>query len=249
MNTITPSTNRNELLTQLYVFRGMLGQVYVCAESCENYKKQVADATGNLEQIEDELQSCKFQVLQDIHRRKISNYKNADECKNKINTLQSKAFAVKMRIEGLNKSMERYRTTFVERKDALKKMFGSFLFESDWNRIDTLIYLVASGRADSLKEALNGSDVIIRHDEVVGKLTEIKNSIYRQTQMMSECTRALLLGMNEINKSIKEVGSKIDSLNDCIMIATASINETINTSSREMCERIGRVSNQLYRMR
>ena len=141
-----------------------------------------------------------------------------------------------------------YKRAFVTKQKGMKDVFSDFLIERDWDKVDTLIYLVASGRADTLKEALNASDLIVRHDEVVGKLNEIRTSIDNQTQVMTECTRALLLGMNEINKSIKEVGTKIDSLRDCVMIAAASINATIDTSSTEMCERIGRISNQLYRM-
>lgn len=141
-----------------------------------------------------------------------------------------------------------YKRAFVTKQKGMKDVFSDFLIVRDWDKVDTLIYLVASGRADTLKEALNASDLIVRHDEVVGQLNEIRTSIDNQTQVMTECTRALLLGMNEINKSIKEVGTKIDSLRDCVNLAAASINATIDTSSTEMCERIGRIGNQLYRM-
>lgn len=357
MSKIVPSTNKRELLTQLYIFRGMLGDVYTAAESCDK-------AAQDVDEEKTELRYRKSILLTDIAQRKKQKIKRIVSCilftmlaivvtvamyflgafdkslwfivvpvvillacgiynwffngfyptenyiKNISKTKDEQAImrdylskkigydvciinekghitgysykmskrelAVLVDFDDYNKYVkthpndmavvkiksledeiakhhrvdlvENNKQAFVIKQKGMKDVFSDFLIERDWDKVDTLIYLVASGRADTLKEALNASDLIVRHDEVVGKLNEIRTSIDNQTQVMTECTRALLLGMNEINKSIKEVGTKIDSLRDCVNLAAASINATIDTSSTEMCERIGRIGNQLYRM-
>lgn len=127
-----------------------------------------------------------------------------------------------------------------------KRAFSNFLIESDWEKVDTLIYLISSRRADTLKEALLGADTVIRHEQIVTGLNDIKQAIDTQTNVMTECTKALLMGMNEINNSIQQVAQSIDSLSECIAMSAAAIASTINVSSREMCARIGVLSNQLY---
>ena len=382
MSKIVPSTNKRELLTQLYIFRGMLGDVYTAAESYD-------DVVQNFDDEKTELRYRKSILLTDIAKRKKQKMKRIVSCilfsmlaiavtvamyflgafdkslwfivvpvvillacgiynrffngfyptenyiKNISKTTDEQAImrdylsnkigydvciidekgrfftkygdklaslvslddydkyvkehpndAAVLKIKSLEKELEShyksgltvekddydydydvdahdddydidgnnldylayYKRAFVTKQKGMKDVFSDFLIVRDWDKVDTLIYLVASGRADTLKEALNASDLIVRHDEVVGQLNEIRTSIDNQTQVMTECTRALLLGMNEINKSIKEVGTKIDSLRDCVNLAAASINATIDTSSTEMCERIGRIGNQLYRM-
>lgn len=73
MSKIVPSTNKRELLTQLYIFRGMLGDVYTAAESYD-------DVVQNFDDKKTELRYRKSILLTDIAQRKKQKMKRIVSC-------------------------------------------------------------------------------------------------------------------------------------------------------------------------
>lgn len=325
MEKIRPSSDKKELLAQLYVFRGMLGEVYCAANNYEQSKSIFEEQKSVVENLSNEFNKLPEKIVDTIARKK----QHGKDVKTRITMIAglflicgliffitikylfplieggpfllliyvvpaALFLGIKM-IKGYergwpswrvkdkarkeyeyyiennrddnnvkllkkypdeiaaakNVANEKYRPMIInqrkycEKKEVLKNMFSEFLIEQDWGMIDTLLYMVSSGRADTLKEALNTGDLAVRHEQIIGEIKRTQLLLANLTNTTIQCTRALCMGMNQLNDSINRVGNKIDSLSECVRQAGNSINKTIEVSSIEMSERIGRINYQL----
>ncbi|HCE34657.1 MAG TPA: hypothetical protein DEQ88_04750 [Clostridiales bacterium] len=329
MEKIIPSSDKKELLAQLYVFRGMLGEVYCAADNYEQSKLIFEEQKSVVENLSNKFNELPETIVNTIAKHKqchndaklritmivglslacgliflttikyliplldggpqllliypilfavpaalffgikwIKNYRrgspslrvekkakkeyeyyiqnNRDD--NNVKLLKKYPDEIATAKKAANekyKPMIINQRKYCEKKEVLKNMFAEFLIERDWGMIDTLLYMVSSGRADTMKEALNTGDLAIRHEQMIGEIKRTQLLLANLTNTTIQCTRALCMGMNQLNDSINRVGNKIDSLSECVRQAGNSINKTIEVSSIEMTERIGRINYQL----
>lgn len=316
MEKIRPSSDKKELLAQLYVFRGMLGEVYCAANNYEQSKSIFEEQKSVVENLSNEFNKLPEKIVDTIARKKqhgkdvktritmiaglflicgliafiaikyeffpliyavpaalffgiylIKDYEGWTSWRVKDKARKEYEYYIENNRKDNNVKLlkkypdeiaaaknvanEKYRPMIInqrkycEKKEVLKNMFSEFLIERDWGMIDTLLYMVSSGRADTMKEALNTGDLAIRHEQMIGEIKKTQLLLANLTNTTIQCTRALCMGMNQLNDSINRVGNKIDSLSECVRQAGNSINKTIEVSSIEMSERIGRINYQL----
>lgn len=328
MEKIRPSSDKKELLAQLYVFRGILGEVYCAANNYEQSKSIFEEQKSVVENLSNEFNKLPEKIVDTIARKKqhgkdvktritmiaglflicgliffitikylfplieggpfflliypilfavpaalffgiklIKDYEGWTSWRVKDKAREQYEYYIENNRDDNNVKLlkkypdeiavaknvanEKYRPMIInqrkycEKKEVLKNMFSEFLIEQDWGMIDTLLYMVSSGRADTLKEALNTGDLAVRHEQIIGEIKRTQLLLANLTNTTIQCTRALCMGMNQLNDSINRVGNKIDSLSECVRQAGNSINKTIEVSSIEMSERIGRINYQL----
>lgn len=152
---------------------------------------------------------------------------------------------------------------FEQIKGAVAQTFAGFLLEVDWPMVDTIFYMVASGRANTMQEALNYGDLEVRHEQVMNMFGVLKNTIYNGFAETSLALKDICISVNNIcnkcesileatygmNSSIQEVrGSIIDMnmdmndnfamINDTIKFMGTCIDATVRASSKELVQKI-----------
>ena len=99
-------------------------------------------------------------------------------------------------------------------KDSLNKVYDSWLSESDWGNVDLLIYYLETGRADTLKEALQLVDRQRQTDQIVEAIEEageaICATIYTASQRLGQ---ALAQSFSVISAQLSKLGTKLDGIN------------------------------------
>lgn len=320
MEKIRPSSDKKELLAQLFVFRGMLSEVYCAANNYEQSKSNFEEQKSAVENLSNEFNKLPEKIVDTIARKKqhgkdvktrimmiaglflicglilfflfrligggpfflliyaapvalyfgitfIKDYQGQPSWRVEDKARKQYEYYIENNRDDNNVKLlkkypgeiaaakkvanEKYKPMIInqrkycEKKEVFKNMFSEFLIEQDWGMIDTLLYIVSSGRADTLKEALNTGDLAVRHEQIIGEIKRTQQLLANLTNITIQCTRVLCMGMNQLNDSINRVGNKIDSLSECVRQAGNSINKTIEVSSIEMSERIGRINYQL----
>ena len=113
-----------------------------------------------------------------------------------------------------------------------------FIKFADWKNIDGIIYMLDSGRADTLKEALNLLDQKIYADMIVGAIGDLNQNVCQrltslETNMNKNFTE--LFGKIDItNSQLKSINNSIIDLRDATLISSAVIAESINNSTRTL---------------
>lgn len=145
----------------------------------------------------------------------------------------------------------------------LVKTYESFLSPRDWKHIDLLIYYIDTGRADSIKEALQQVDMQMRMNTLVETIsvasnaicTTIKTSINTLRQDLDRNFQALafqLKQQNEVLGTIKtevgtmrsEVDSKLESISSNQSMQNALLTK-INVSSEELVKQADSITSGL----
>ncbi len=104
----------------------------------------------------------------------------------------------------------------------------SFLSRSDWPEIDSIIFMLESGRADTLKEALNLSDLKKYKNEIVESVDRVNRTVIRGINAVR----------NDLNRYFNTLFDKLDSLNSSLVNIAGEISnntEAIRCSSAEIC--------------
>ena len=115
---------------------------------------------------------------------------------------------------------------------ALRQQFGSILMEADWENVDLLIFYLNSGRADSLKEALQLVDRQRQTDQISSAIRTaaehisftMQSNTYRLAQVMTGCFSelskqiqqnhvAVLSSMDQTTEAISRLSGSVGSLN------------------------------------
>ena len=99
--------------------------------------------------------------------------------------------------------------------------YSSVLTVADWPNIDLLIFYFNTGRADTLKEALQLVDEQRRNDAIVHAIgsasREISNTIQRNFNNLSSMLSA---HFSRINMQIEDLSFRMDKLGDAVGEAT-----------------------------
>lgn len=130
---------------------------------------------------------------------------------------------------------------FMEKKAYVASQFFGFLIEDDWRMIDDLIYMVVSGRATTMQEALNYGDLKLRHEETIKALNTVAQILNEQMIVQKQLLQATLNAV----AGIYALSDKLDDLKTVIVASAASVNKTIKASSKAMCQSIGQVKQSI----
>ncbi len=106
--------------------------------------------------------------------------------------------------------------------DQLKTVSTNLLDERDWQHLDIVIYMLETGRADTIKEALQQADLYVRHNEIRHMLA---------TATMAICTT--------IQENIRTLSRTIDTRLREIQNTLAENNQTQKSISLGMQRLIG----------
>lgn len=141
----------------------------------------------------------------------------------------------------------------------LQRTYGSVIAESDWPVIDYVIYLFATGRADTLKEALLTADTERRKDEIISAIHQaadkISDTVKQSAQMIggilsagiNTLASAIQSGINRQSALIAEQNAKLGSLSSQVsslsgsvaafgnsISVSAALNAKLNESSEQL---------------
>lgn len=146
---------------------------------------------------------------------------------------------------------------------ALHQQFDAILMEADWENVDLLIFYLSTGRADSLKEALQLVDRQRQTDQISSAIqvaahhiaNTLRENTYRLAGVMTGCFRelssqiqasqtAILAGTNRTAAALGQISSQMQSLHsgiesqNQILLETKDLNaallEQADKSSHEL---------------
>ena len=124
-------------------------------------------------------------------------------------------------------------------RNVLLKEFGDILTEDDWCNVDLLIFYLNTGRADSLKEALQLVDAQRQTNQIVHAIgaaaayvsNTMQENTYRLARVMNDCFSNL---SNQINHNHKELVGAISDLNDSFTSQIGSFESTVRAQSNAL---------------
>lgn len=120
-----------------------------------------------------------------------------------------------------------------EVKEAIKILEKKFslLSKSDWADIDALIFFLESGRADSIKEALNLNDLKKYKDEIVASVDRVNQTVIQGIHAIRQ----------DLNLYFNTLFSKLDNLNNSLVMVAKEISKNtaaLHYSSEQICRAI-----------
>ena len=125
--------------------------------------------------------------------------------------------------------------------NSLVNAFGDTLNPQDWGNIDTIIYCLETNRADTLKEALHQTDLVIRHEEIKAVMVNMGNKI---CSTIAACTERLYWQMENISENQKHISAELKNINDNILSASemqTALLEKANENSKKLMEDVNRM--------
>ena len=129
-----------------------------------------------------------------------------------------------------------------------RQLKNSILDERDWENLDIIIYELETGRADTIKEALQQTDLLIRHNEIkqaIGKASEaICNTIQQSMSEISFSIERNMLRIHDDFISLSEDQRRIQqSLQDVVSAQELSnaLKEKANVSSAQLAADVKRL--------
>ena len=148
---------------------------------------------------------------------------------------------------------------------ALHQQFDSILTEADWENVDLLIFYLNTGRADSLKEALQLVDRQRQTDQIRYAIRDayqhiastMRDNTYRLAKVMTGCFHALsdqiqqnhsamMAGIQQTNEALSHLSGSVHSL-DTHMQSLSSGIESQNQTLLEANELNAALLNQAHR--
>lgn len=191
-------------------------------------------------------------------------YRTIENSKDDIEALieENKGVRAKRRkaAEKYNKDAEVIVPTIKILYNALVDTYGGLLDPRDWENLDLIVYYITTGRADTLKEALQQVDTQKRADTLVQAIGEASNAICQTINVsinalredMKACFSSLksqlasqhaqqMSALSSISSNVEKVESRLKSINTNTAMQTALLSE-INVSSKKLAESASSIS-------
>lgn len=161
-----------------------------------------------------------------------------DQFSYKYVALKDKIDEAKKRLEFECEQNQKLTTIFKNKFGIVACNFAHFLVRADWGMVDVLLHMISSGRADSLKEALNLGDLKIRHDVIMKSINDLNETI-----KLGYCTisKQLIDTQYMIANLSNNISKSMFGLREAINESSASIRKTLNFNSNQMLEKIDNV--------
>lgn len=146
----------------------------------------------------------------------------------------------------IRSTIEKFNST----KQNIANAFRDFIIEIDWGMADNIIYMLASGRAKTMQEALNNADQKIRHEQTMQVINTINVTMTQGFCVIGKQMDSMITLINGIDSKLvglqdslwkinKDINMGVNRIDRCIQFATTYIGYTINKSSRDMVKYIG----------
>ena len=127
-------------------------------------------------------------------------------------------------IEEQEAIIEKARNYSITLHNALISEYSGALDQRDWNNIDLIIYNMETGRADTLKEALQQVDNYRNTEKIVGAIRMATQAICstismendRMTRLVSNCTDAINSRLDTLDSSMKSL-IKVDEMKNAML--------------------------------
>ena len=148
-------------------------------------------------------------------------------------------------INNLNKEIEEHKNSSLEIYSHIK---NQSIDERDWGHIDIIIYVLETGRAESIKEALQQADMLIRYNEIKQAINRANAAICVSIERnMSEINYLIERNMARIHDDFVSLGEdqrrtqeSLDNLVSAQELSNA-LKEKANVSSAQLAEDIRRL--------
>ena len=130
----------------------------------------------------------------------------------------------------------------------LRRDFKMFIDERDWKYLDLIIYELETGRAESIKEALQQADLYVRHNEMkeimqtatVAICSSIKESMGDISRSIRTQITGLRSDITELNQTQRDLSGKLDDMVDAQELSNALLKKA-NVSSEKLAEDVSRI--------
>ena len=122
------------------------------------------------------------------------------------------------------------------------------LDERDWKNLDLIIYELETGRADTIKEALQQADLYVRHGEIIKVMenattaicSSIRDNIGRLSSSINFALSEIRYDLADINQSNREMSAKLDTMIDSQELSNALLKKA-DVSSEKLAESVSRI--------
>ena len=125
--------------------------------------------------------------------------------------------------------------------EQLKIASTDLLDERDWQHLDIVIYMMETGRADTIKEALQQADLYIRHNEIRHMLATATTAICATIQEnISTLSHAIDTRLREIQSTLADTNQAQREISAGIqrLIGTQELNNALLQKSNVSSERL-----------
>lgn len=149
-----------------------------------------------------------------------------EAAKQQINSNEDKIAAIAQSMPKVEQECESIKNEAEAVYRALVKTYGSFFHPDNWQNLDRVVYYLSTGRAESLRDALNLMDQRLNAEMIANEIKASSNMIAKEIQMSTEQTvYALGRCADELSTAIHSVGN---SINRTIL----DLGESINANTR-----------------
>lgn len=192
-------------------------------------------------ELENDLESEKKNLKERLENAK----KSLQENEAKLSYLESQKEEIAIFHSKNLKAYDQNSIIYVESSkviyDALVKEYNLTLSSSEWSNLDLIIYYFETGRADTIKEALQLMDKQIQHEELIETLKvatnsicgSIENSINSLKEEMVTCFGKLTTQIEHYHKLTLE---KLDKIEDKIDDSANMVNQSVKMLSYNISE-------------
>ena len=195
-------------------------------KDCKEYRKEFNEryTTSLNETLEKEISF--YEQLQ-------RDYKNAEQAIEAAQTSHENQKKIEARKKEENSAVIReLARKSNEVNSVLRKTYGFVLMECDWCNIDLIIHYLETGRAESLKEALQQVDRQRQTNDIVNAIERASRAISQHIESAFErMGEALAMSFNKLNNDLS------NSLND-ISSRMESGEKIINEANRKLINRL-----------
>ncbi len=128
--------------------------------------------------------------------------------------------------------------------------------ERDWKHLDVIIYVLETGRAETMKEALQQADLFVRHEEIKDAIRTSALAICQTIrQSIDDLSYSIGLRLSELQTEMERIGdaqegisARFDSMIDAQKLNNALL-EKANVSSEQLAadvHRMRHISDEAY---
>ena len=184
-------------------------------KSAYRLRKQISeklDAYDKSQKAETKARYCMIQI---------------EKAKEDIPRIQNELIAPKTKISNIQEESKKI-------YNALENAFGELLHPNDWENLDIIIYCLESHRASSLTEALQQTDLIVRHEELKSVMADIGKQI---CTTITSFALSLSWQLDTIADNQKNITDKLQNINDNL-ISSAEMQKALLTKSNENSKRL-----------
>ena len=155
------------------------------------------------------------------------------ECTNVLDNIEDDSFD--------KKQISLLRSDAKKIYNVLVSKFSSTIDPRDWENLDIIIYMLETRRADSMRDALNRTDLALRHEDIKSTLVTVGRQIQNSISTLAGRIGRLSY---EIAESGRQTSAMLGSLNTSMLNASEAeraLLEKANTNSRQLMSDVGRL--------